>query len=149
MIRFLQNLTSVNVDATKKAKVDIKRGMFVKVDEVKGEVDIAATIDEATGIAVRDVVVDEDVANGLPVSDYSETQDTIKVGEFCGERKQFSGERFMTDQFVNTLVDGDVTPGKNLTVTNGKLDKIGTVTTIISLGFRQDAGHKVLAYKIV
>lgn len=149
MIRFLQNLSNVNVDATKKAKVEIKRGMFVKVDEAKGELDIAATIDEASGVAVRDVIADEDVANGLPISSYSETQDIIKVGELCGERKQFSGERFMTDQFASTLVDGDITPGKYLTVVNGKLDKIETATTIISLGFRQDSGHKVLAYKIV
>ena len=67
MIRFLQNLENVNVDATKKASAETKRGMFVTVDELNGTFEPATSLDKANGIVVRDTVVDEDVAQGFPI----------------------------------------------------------------------------------
>ena len=149
MFRHLQRNLFKAVDASKKAKVDMKRGAFVKVNEATGDFELAPTLADVAGIVVRDVVVDIDVAMGLPVSEYSDTQDTIKVGEFAGVETVQKGERYATDQYANTLVDADVVAGKNLDVANGVLVKSAVATSIVSLGWIQDNGHKLLGYKFV
>lgn len=152
MIKVLQNIHGVNVDATKKAKVELKRGAFVKANELTGELELATTTADVTGVVVRDVIVDDDVAQGLPVSDWAVTQDTIKQGEFCGHRVLHKGEVFATDQYgdVSALPEVDAVAGKRLDVVNGKLVKLaGASSDIVSLGFVQIAGHKMLAFKLV
>lgn len=149
MIRFLQNLQNVNIDATKKASVDMKRGAFVTVDELNGTVALATDLTSANGVVVRDTVVDEDVAQGFPVSEYSETQDTIKKDSFVGVKVLFKGEEYSTDQFATSLTDAQAQAGKYLTVANGLLTTSATATSIVSLGYLTDAGHKVLGYKVV
>lgn len=152
MIKVLQNIHGVNVDATKKAKVEMKRGAFVKANELTGELELATATADVTGVVIRDVIVDDDVAQGLPVSDWSTTQDTIKKGELCGHRVIHKGEVFATDQYGDTsaLPEGDAKAGKQLDVANGKLVKLaGASSNIVSLGFVQIAGHKMLAFKLV
>ena len=148
MIRFLQNLENVNVDATKKASVDMKRGAFVTVDELNGTVSLATDLASVNGVAVRDTVVDEDVAQGFPISEYSDTQDVIAKDSLVGVKALFKGEQYSTDQF-GTLTDVQAQAGKYLTVANGLLVTSSTETSIVSLGYLNDAGHKVLGYKIV
>lgn len=153
MIKVLQNMHGVNVDATKKAKVEMKRGTFVKANEATGELELATATGDVTGIAVRDVVVDDDVAQGFPVSDWSDSQDVIKAGDFCGHRVVQKGEIFATDQYGNStaLPEAEAVAGKTLDVVNGKLVKAveSTTSKIVSLGFKQIAGHKMLAFKLV
>jgi hypothetical protein len=149
MIRHLQRNLSKAVDASKKAKVDMKRGAFVKVNEATGDVELAVALANVNGIAVRDVVVDTDVAMGIPVSDYSDTQDIVKAGEFVGVETIQVGERYATTEYLDTLVDADVVADKYLAVANGKLIASATATKIISLGWVQDNEHKLLGYKFV
>lgn len=150
MIKNLQSIYGINVDATKKAVSDMKRGAFVKVDEVAGTLVPALTTAEVQGVVVRDVIVDDDVAQGIPVSDWSETQDTVKKDEFAGIRVLLKGEKWATDQH-GIANDEDATAGLKLDVVNGQLVKAVTnsVSNIVSLGFMQVAGHKMLGYKVV
>lgn len=149
MIRFLQNITGVNVDAQKKASVEMKRGAFVEADEKTGELKLAVALANVTGIVVRDTKVDVEVAMGLNPSEYSDSQDKILVGEYAGHRAIIKGERMATDQYDGTLTDLQAEAGKYLTVTDGKLATSGTATSIISLGWVMDAGHKLLGYKFI
>lgn len=154
MIRNLLKVENVPVDAGNKAKVELKRGMFVKVDEAKGEIDVATNLEDAIGIVVRDVVVTDSVAQGLPISDYDADQDTIKIKEFAGVRGLYNGEAWMTDQFKADCATTNATKveaGKYLTVENGLLkdSPSNTKTKLISLGFMDDNGHKVLGFKVV
>lgn len=147
MIRFLQNLENVNVDASLKASAQAKRGMFVAVtgDTFAPATDLAS----ANGILVRDTVVDEDVAQGFPISEYQDSQDVIKADEFAGVRAVFAGEQFATDQYDSTLTDAQVAVGKYFTVANGKIATSNSATKLVSLGWYMDAGNKLVAFKIV
>lgn len=151
MLRKLMVLGNVHVDAEKKAAVVLKRGMFVKGDEALGTIKVAADLSEVEGIVVRDVVVTDDVANGLPVSEYDATQDVIAVGAFAGIRGIYSKEQFATDQIKAGVADADVAAGKYLAVENGVLiaSPSNAKTILVSLGYIDDAGHKLLAYKVV
>lgn len=151
MLRKLMNLSNVHVDAEKKAAVVLKRGMFVKGDEANGTIKVAADLAEVEGVLVRDVVVTDDVANGLPVSDYDLSQDQVAVGEFAGIRAIHANEQFATDQVKAGVADTDVAAGKYLAVENGVLiaSPSNAKTILVSLGHIDDAGHKLLAYKVV
>lgn len=153
MIKVLQNIQGVNVDATKKAKVQFKRGAFVKANEGTGELELATATADVTGVAVRDVVVDDDVAQGLPISDWSDSQDVVKAGEVCGHRALQKGEVYATDQYgdATALPEANAVAGSVLDVDNGKLVKAVASSTskIVSLGFMQVAGHKMLGFKLV
>ena len=146
MIRFLQNLENVNVDASLKASAVANRGMFATVtgDTFAPAVDLSS----ANGIIVRDTVVDEDVAQGFPVSEYQDTQDIVRQDEFAGVRTVFSGEQFATDQY-DGLDDSSAQEGKFLEVSNGKIVPSGSQTKLVSLGWYTDAGHKLIAYKVL
>ena len=144
MIRNLINNSFVGIPAEYKAKEEMIRGTFVTVDYKKGEVAKATTL----GDTVKFVVTD--VANGLPVDDYSKEQDTIEVGEYVGVRTAQSGEEFKTTAFDTTLGDTDVEAGKYLTVKNGVLAKPSdtSATKIVSLGWNTEENVKTLAFTI-
>ena len=82
MIKNLQTIFGVNVDAQYQAGEELKRGDFVKVDG--GKLKKAASVDEMVGVVVRDVKATKDVAMGYPVSDWDTEQDTILKDEYCG-----------------------------------------------------------------
>jgi len=153
MIKVLQNIFGVNVDAQKRAKVQMKRGTFVKANELTGELELATATADITGVLVRDVVVDDDVAQGFPVSEWEDSQDIVKAGELCGHRAIQKGERYATDQYGDStaLPEADAVAGKVLDVVNGKLVKAvaSSTSNIVSLGFIQVAGHKMLGFKLV
>lgn len=152
MIRFLQNIIGVNVDAQKKvATADIKRGTFVYVNEKDGVITAATDTAAAVGFAVRDVVVDDDVANGVPIDEYGDSQDVIKVGEYCGIRIPLSGERFATTEYDSSLADAKVEAGKFLAISGGKLVESASnaATKFVSLGWVMDGTHKLLGFKIL
>ena len=153
MLRHLQTIVGKNIDATKRAKTDMKRGSFVKVDDAKGELVLATATADFEGVVVRDVVVDIDVANGEPVSDLSITQDLIKSGELAGLEVPQEGERYATTEFGDTvaLPEAEAVAGKTLDVANGKLVKAVNSSTskIRSLGFMNIAGAKYLGFKII
>ena len=149
MIRFLENLEHVNVDATKKAGVPVKRGAFVTVNEETGTFALATDLASVSGVVVRDTVVDDDVAGGYAISEYSESQDTVYKNELAGVRVQFKGERFATDQFDTGMSEDEKKAGKYLDVADGKLVASSSATSIVSLGVIDDAGHKLLGYKLV
>ena len=153
MLRHLQTMVGKNIDAQKTAKTDMKRGTFVSIDEEKGQLVIATATKDVVGIAVRDVVVDEDVARGTQISELSDSQDLIKAGEFAGVEVPQKGERYATTEFGDTdaLPEEDAKVGKKLEVSNGKLVKaeLESTSNIISLGFMQIAGTKYLGFKFV
>lgn len=150
MIRFYQNVENVNINSMKTVKVDMKRGSFVTVNAT-GELALAPTIADVQGILVRGTVPDMDTAMGFPVNMYGDTQDLVKAGQRAGNRGLFNGEIIGTTEYVSSLVDGDVTAGKYLTVTNGKLDKVtgDTKTFIVSEGWEKQDGHKLLSFRIL
>lgn len=150
MIRNLINNSFVGIPAEYKAKEEMIRGTFVTVDYKKGEVAKATTLGDTVKFVVRDVKVTTEVANGLPVDDYSKEQDTIEVGEYVGVRTAQSGEQFKTTAFDATLGDTDVEAGKYLTVKNGVLAKPSdsSATKIVSLGWNTEENVKTLAFTI-
>lgn len=147
MIKNLQNIIGVNVDATKKMKTDAKRGTWVAVDETTGELVVAADLSKAQGFVVRDVVVTRDVANGIPVSDFDLEQDLVKAGELAGIRVPQTGERFVTTEY--DLTDANAASGKYLTVVDGVLKTSATATKIQSVGYKTIGDHKLLGFKLV
>lgn len=153
MLRHLQTIVGKNIDATKRAKTDMKRGSFVKVDDSKGELVLATATADFEGVVVRDVVVDIDVANGEPVSDLSITQDLIKSGELAGLEVPQEGERYATTEFGDAvaLPKAEAVAGKTLDIANGKLVKAveSSKSKIRSLGFMNIAGTEYLGFKIV
>lgn len=153
MLRHLQTIVGKNIDATKRAKTDMKRGSFVKVDDATGELVLATTTADFEGVVVRDVVVDLEVANGEPISELSKTQDLIKAGELAGLEVPQEGERNATTEFGDTatLPRAEAVAGKILDVANGKLVKAvdSSTSKIRSLGFMNIAGAEYLGFKII
>lgn len=153
MIKHLQNLSFKNIDTQNKAKVDMYRGTFVKVNDLTKELEVASTTADVQGVVVRDVIVTTDVAMGFPVSDWDVEQDLVKAGTYAGLETIHKGERYVTDQYgdVVALPEADAVAGKVLDVVNGKLVKAVASSTskIVSLGFQTVAGHRVLGFKLV
>lgn len=147
MIRMLQNLTGVNVDAQNKAKDEMKRGTFVKVNVAKKEIEKATNLTDMEGVLVRDFKVTPETSMGSPVSEYEDSQDVVKAGEYAGVRVLYAGERIAVDQY--DLQDEDAAAGKYLTVENGKIVKSEDTTKLESLGWYTDAGsHKLIGIKV-
>ena len=149
MIRSLIGNIGTGVDAQKKAKVEMKRGAFVKANEKTKELELATALADVTGVVVRDTKVDVDVAMGLTPSEYSDSQDKILVGEYCGHRAILKGERWATTQFVEGLSDTDAEAGKYLSVANGELIASVGATSIVSLGWVMDGAKKLLGFKFI
>lgn len=148
MILNLQNNFGKAVDASKTAKVAMKRGTFIKTNA--GQWDIATTLATTEGVLVRDVnAKDIDVAMGLPVSDFSTIQDTVLLGEYAGLEVIQKGERHATTEFDATLTDVQVADGQYLTITNGKLATSATATTVVALGWVYVGAQKLLGFKFV
>jgi hypothetical protein len=154
MLRDLQSF-GVNVDATKKASATMKRGSFVNKNEANKTFGLASAVTEVY-IVDRDCVVTKGVAMGEPYSDYDSEQDTINSGEFAGLIALQKGVRKATSEYNSAFVDSDVTAGKYLTVgitgsTQGQLiaSPSNAATSIKSLGWVMDNGHKLLGFEIV
>ena len=148
MIKFLQNRIGVNVATENVAAVEMMRGAFVKVDEAKKELALAASDAQVYGVAVRELKVTDDVAMGVPVSDWDAEQDTILKGELAGVRVLLAGERYATDQYVKGLSDENAAAGKYLTVSEGKLQTSSSAAKFVSLGWVNVAGHKMLGFRL-
>lgn len=154
MIKHLKNNFGKLIDAEHKlGETTLKRGTFVKkvYDSSNKYTKImkASTFTEANGVLVRDVVVDMDVAMGLPVSDFSDTQDICKLGEYVGVEPLQNQEEYATTEYDITLADGDVVEGTALMVTDGKLAKVTDGSSdLISLGWYQLGDHKLLAFRV-
>lgn len=155
MIRNLMNNENVAIPAQYKMGEELKRGTFAKLvyDDANkySKIMKATSFAEADGVLVRDVKVTDDVAQGLPVSDYDVEQDICKVGEYAGIRPVYAGEFFSTTEYDTTGITATTgVEGANLKVgTDGKL-AIGTTTDkLISCGLITDAGHTVLAYRVL
>lgn len=152
MIKNLQTIVGINVDAQYQAGEELKRGDFVKVEG--GKLMKAASTDEMVGVVVRDVKVTKDVALGYPVSDWSDEQDVIAKDEYCGLRVLHKGERFATDCLAQSEIDGEVNQGavgEYLIVENGKLkgtSSQGTATGLVSLGKMNIAGHPMFGFVV-
>lgn len=152
MYRRLQVNAGKVFNAQNTVKVDMNRGTFVKesYDSTNKITQLVkATSDsDCLGILTRDVVVDMDVAIGMPVSDYSVTQDLIKAGEYAGVETIQKGERYATQSFDNALADADVVEGSPLTIIAGQLAKGTTGSIFYSLGWKYDNGHKLLGFRL-
>lgn len=154
MLRDLQSF-NVNVDATKKASVAMKRGSFVTKDEATKTFGLATATTEVY-LVDRDTVVTKGLAMGEPYSEYDVDQDTIAKDEFAGLIALQKGVRKATSEYNPDLADADVTAGKYLTVgitgeTQGKLiaSTDNAATSYKSLGWVTDNGHKLLGFEIV
>ena len=145
MLRDLQSFIT-NVDATEKAGAKMKRGAFVAKDEGKKVFSVADGVEEVY-VVDRDTKLTMELAMGVAVSEYDDTQDTILKGEGAGLIALQRGVRKATSEY--TVADSDATAGKYLTVKSGKLIKSDAKTTIKSLGFIDDNGHKLLGFEIV
>ena len=152
MIKNLQTILGVNVDAQYQAGEELKRGDFVKVDG--GKLKRATSVSEVVGVVVRDVKVTKDVAMGYPVSDWDAEQDTILKDEYCGLRVLQKGERFATDCLASADIDGEANKGavgEYLIVENGKLKGTATQDTDTgrkSLGKMNVAGHAMFGFVV-
>lgn len=152
MIKNLQTILGVNVDAQYQAGEELKRGDFVKVDG--GKLKRATSVSEVVGVVVRDVKVTKDVAMGYPVSDWDAEQDTILKDEYCGLRVLQKGERFATDCLASADIDGEANKGavgEYLIVENGKLKGTATQDTdtgLKSLGKMSVAGHAMFGFVV-
>lgn len=152
MIRNLQTILGVNVDAQYKAGGELKRGDFVKVSN--GKLVKAENTEEMEGIVVRDVKVTRDVALGFDVSPHDLEQDTILKDEYCGLRVLHKGERFATDCLASADIDGQANKGaigEYLIVENGKLKGTtaqDTDTGLKSLGKMNVAGHTMFGFVV-
>ena len=152
MIKNLQTILGVNVDAQYQAGEELKRGDFVKVEG--GKLMKAASVDEMVGVVVRDVKVTKDVAMGYPVSDWDAEQDTILKDEYCGLRVLHKGERFATDCLASADIDGEANKGaagEYVIVENGKLKGTATQETdtgLKSLGKMNVAGHVMFGFVV-
>lgn len=153
MIRNLMNNENVAIPAQYKMGEDLNRGTFVKftydASNKYTKIVKATSFAEADGVLVRDVKVTDDVAQGLPVSDYDVEQDLVKTGEYAGVRPVYAGEFFSTTEYASAITEVTGVEGTYLKVVDGKL-AVGTeVDKIISCGIINDAGHKVLAYRVI
>lgn len=152
MIKNLQTILGVNVDAQYQAGEELKRGDFVKVDG--GKLKRATSVSEVVGVVVRDVKVTKDVAMGYPVSDWDAEQDTILKDEYCGLRVLQKGERFATDCLASADIDGEANKGavgEYLIIENGKLKGTATQDTdtgLKSLGKMNVAGHAMFGFVV-
>lgn len=148
MLRTLQTINGVNVDAQKTAKTDMKRGTLIIVNELGGTLEAGAT--SATHVLVRDVKVTDSYAQGFIFSEYDDSQDLVKAGEYAGARPLHFGERYATSEY-GTLTDAQAAAGQKLKVAAGKLvtAAAGDDTPYYSLGWVMDAGeHKLLGFGI-
>lgn len=152
MIKNLQTILGVNVDAQYQAGEELKRGDFVKISD--GKLMKAVSADEMVGVVVRDVKVTKDVAMGHPVSDWDLEQDVILKDEFCGLRVLHKGERFATDCLATSDLDGGTNKGaagEYLMVENGKIKGTATQDTdtgLKSLGKMNVAGHSMFGFVV-
>lgn len=154
MYRGLQTNIGKAVNAQNTAKVEMKRGTFVdeSYNATTKSTEIIKAVADANvmGLLTRDVNADDVmVALGYDVSWYDDVQDTVKVGEYAGIETIQKGERYATTEFDSNLADADAVEGKPLTVTNGVLGK-GTEgsSAYISLGWKDDCGHKLLGFRL-
>ena len=147
MIVFLQNRIGTNVPADNTAKVDLKRGHIVSVSDANKELDLATNDAGAYGFVTRDVVVNDDVALGLPVSNWDLDQDTVKAGEYAGVRIFLAGEQYATDVH-GTLTDAQAEAGSNLKVEKGVLVTSTSASKFVSLGWTMVARHKMLGFRL-
>ena len=155
MLRVLQSVNNKNVDAQCKAKVALKRGMFVNKDYATKEA-ILPTVAEEVYLVDRGLVTDDPASvAGAVYSEYDATLENIKVGEFVDLISILNGERYATDAFSG--VDADFTAGKYLVVsvavgeTQGKLvaSPTNTKSNYRSLGKISDNGHALVAFEYV
>ena len=152
MIKNLQTIFGVNVDAQYQAGEELKRGDFVKV--VDGKLMKATATADVVGVAVRDVKVTKDVALGHPVSDFDLEQDTILEGEYCGLRVLHKGERFATNCVDSANMTGEASKGaagEYVIVANGKLKGTSAQsadTGLKSLGKMNVAGHEMFGFVV-
>lgn len=152
MIKNLQTILGVNVDAQYQAGEELKRGDFVKVSN--GKLVKATSTEEVVGVVVRDVKVTKDIGLGYPISDWDAEQDTILKDEYCGLRVLHKGERFATDCLASADIDGETNKGavgEYLIVENGKLKGTatqGTDTGLKSLGKMNVAGHVMFGFVV-
>lgn len=153
MYRGLQTNVGKAVNAQNTVKVEMKRGTFVNevydVSAKKTEIIKAVADANVMGLLTRDVNADDImVALGYDVSYYDAIQDTVKVGEYAGIETIQKGERYATTEFDSGLSDTDAQEGKPLTVTNGILGKGTEGSAFISLGWKDDCGHKLLGFRL-
>jgi hypothetical protein len=158
MLRVLQSVTGKNVDAQYKAKVALKRGMFVNKKYDTKEV-ILPVVASATEIYLveRGLVNDSALsAVGGVVSEYDASVENIAIGEFVNTTSLIAGERYAVDAYSG--VDADFDAGKYLIVsttvdaTQGKLiaSPTNTKSNFISLGYVMDAGvNKLVGFEFV
>jgi len=157
MLRVLQSFVGKNYDAQYKAKVALKRGMFVnkKYDTKEVILPVVAGVKEI-------YLVDRGLKNetlatagGAIQTDYDALLETISVGEFVDLTPLMAGERYAVDAYSG--VDADFTAGKYLVVsttadaTQGKLvaSPTNTKSNFISLGYYQDNSNKLVAFEFV
>lgn len=145
MIKSLITNQGIAVNAMYTVAEDLKRGTFVKISG--GKLVKATTLAEAQGFLVRDVKVTDDVAQGLPVSDWSLEQDVVVKDEFAGIRPLVAMEEWALE--INGIADADLVSGKYLDVANGALVKATATTKLLSLGKTQVAGHDMVAVRVL
>lgn len=146
MIRNLQTNGSQSANGQNKAKVEMKRGSFVKIDETTKELDFVTGIAGAR-LVDRGTKLTRDVAEGLPVSMYDTDQDTILIGELAFVH-ELEG-RWAIDQYDST-VNASLAVGSYLNISAGKLiaSPSNAVTILKFIGMVEDNGHKLAGFEV-
>lgn len=145
MLRDLICHESLAVDATFKAAQKMTTGAGVVQDYATKEVDFPteATADNIVWVQ-KDRVALGYKANVANLSDYDEDFVTVAEGEKLVCYVYPVGCTFATDQFADTLTDGDM--GKTLAVNaEGKVEVATAASKYEFRGFYMDAGKHKLA----
>jgi hypothetical protein len=149
MLRDLQS-SVINVNGQCKASAQMVRGTFVQINEVAKTFAITSSVTDAF-VVDKDMTITKASAMGEPYSDYDTEQETILVNEFAGLIPLQKGVRKATSEY--TVSDAEAVADLYLTIVAGKLVTSGTLgatpTSIKSLGFITDNGHKLLGFRIV
>lgn len=144
MLRRLQTMNK-NIDAQMKADVAMKRGMFVQKDLATGKAILP--VDQKNLFFVdRDVQPTGLMAYEGEISDYDERLENIAVGDFVQLEKPMHGERFATDQFVET---GLVVGGYVAADTQGKAIASADETGFVYGGVYNDNGKTLAIVEVV
>lgn len=147
MIRELQVTLNKPANAMHKAAVAVVTGMGV----VKKDTDLTFSLPTAETAADIFWVDKARIATtGLNqiranVSDYDEDFTNVAVDEYAKLIAYYVGERFATDQYVETGLDDGVRVAVN---TEGKVVKAAAASRYVCKGFHDDAGHKLVIIEV-
>jgi len=150
MLRRLQNFNGKNIDATKKAKVAMVRGLLVQKDVTTGEA-VLPVSQEGLFFVDRDAQPTGLGAMAGDVSEYDDSLDKIAAGVPVQLEGFVKGEIYAVDQFVATgFAVGNYAEVSNVVdATQGKIIKKATAGAFRYLGTMTEGTHTLAMVEVL